>query len=214
MRSREKPFAVGLRLFKEHGGSKVLTAIFEKGGDTFYNRKRLLKELTTLEKAEESVPLPPPQAPAPAEPTPASTTPAASQAWRKKKSKEVYPEKLHPAYDRLEELYTLINHLHPQLDAMYMTNISECHKAVQKLVKAWDEIDDIYNLLQHWEDTGQVQQNKYLKEKVENRFDRDYYMRRLLNLRTYISRDKDNAKKADKVAAWKKEMVELEKLLG
>ncbi len=211
LNSARKPYDEGLQLYAKHGGKAVLISIFTKGGASTYNRGRLHKELviigersapeeifsldsTASNKGEDSI------SPLPAQ-------------WRKAQPREVYPVELHMAYDRLHELYALINHLHPQLDALWLTNQKDCFQAKNKLVQAWDEIDEIFTILHYYDDNKSILANKYQEISTDERFDYNYRLMRRNNLRTYISRSKDDPKKLDKLKDWAKEITKLEATL-
>lgn len=201
------PYETGLQLFKQYGGSSVVFGILQKGGPTFYNRGRLMKELVELKEKLK------------AEPSPSERikthTPIDTEktTWRKAEDINAYPEVLHPAYTRMQELYALINHLHPQLDRLYLTHQGECFDSVQKILKAWKEIDEIYTLLHYYDDHKQVLPNRYTKTEKDLPYDRDAIKQRQLNLRTYISRSKGKPSKYEKVREWEAELKKLDAML-
>lgn len=132
-------YSVGLDILRAEKHNPALLSILSSG-PTFYNRKRLLQELTAL----------------------AALKPKAPEVQGKRRLPRFeYPEELHPAFDRQDALYREINLLHPQLDLLYASNVGECHKAAQAIVAAGREIDEIYRILDYWEQNSVILPNAY-----------------------------------------------------
>lgn len=203
LESNAKPYQEGVHLFVDHGGSVTLAEIFH-GGETFYNRKRLYKELTRLACQQSA----PPEVSRTEAPPPAH--PAKSQ--RSHTPKGNFPKQLHPVCERRDELYAIINQLHPQLDLLYNQDRGECYQVAKAINIAWEEMDTVYRILDYYEDHKEILPNEYtgyhtipqtLAEQI----------RRRNNLRTYIARDKSKPSKAAKVKEWREELEVLDKVL-
>lgn len=205
----DRDYDAGLAIFAKLQPSNPVLSILNKGANA-YNTFRLTKELTAASQKT------PPLAPT-AEPTAAKKHATAQllnptpQNYRK--SRDQYPEELHAAYDRQNELYNVVNHIHPRLDTLYNTNIKECFSATKKLLAAWAEIDSIYVLLDYFSEHGVILNHKYESNPDDTWVSREELLKERNNLRTYISRSKNLPSKKDKVDAWQKRIKEIDLLL-
>lgn len=198
----------GLQLLESHGGRPVLIRLLRK--ETTYNRKRLRRELGQLAEKQSST-SPPSPARGPKE-IPDYRKPVKPEKYSIG-STERFPERLQPAITRLRELYNIINHLHPLLDQLWMTDRKECHQSVQALIKAWDELEEIYRLLNYYDENGEVLPSRYTGKMNYISHDRSELLKRRNNLRTYISRYKSKPSQADKLREYKEELSLINKAL-
>lgn len=194
----------GLALLKSYGASAILLDVLG-AGDTFYNRTRLVKELTS--KAPQPV-------------ATQATQPVGTPVKKLEKSKRTpktygrkhisyYPAELHQAFKRQDELYKEVNYLHPQLEVLHQLDQGKCAKAAKAIVKAWREINAIYRLLDYWDENKVILPNKYQKQDLPVLTDGAAIMKRIQALRVYISRNKNNVARSGEVVAWKNELEEL-----
>jgi hypothetical protein len=198
----DRDYGTGLQLLEQNGGSSSLLTILAK--ETTYNRKRVARELLKIADQE---PVAPPDKPKP--------QPALSQrAENKSISTSQWPEPLHPAVERLQNLYQLVNHLHPQMDSTYNINRKQAFEIKCKVQDSWQEINEIWRLLNYFSDHKVVLPNIYNPDERHLPFDRAQLVKRRNNLRTYLSRDKHKVGKAEKVKAWQEELNEINTKLG
>lgn len=194
----------GLALLQKHGASAVLLSVLG-AGDTFYNRIRLVKELTKLAPRPVVTQATQPAGTKVKPPQKAKDTPKSYG----RKAKSYYPVALHQAFERQDELYRQVNHLHPQLEVLHELDQGKCTTACKAIVKAWQEINAIYRLLDYWDENKVILPHKYQKQEVPVLTDRAAIMKRIQALRVYISRNKNNVARDADVVAWKNEMEEL-----
>lgn len=202
--SNPQDYDTGLALLKKAGASAVLLQVLS-AGDTFYNRQRLVKELTF-------------KAPRPV--TPQAAQPGGTATKRTKKAKDTpknygrkhknyYPAALHYAFSKQDELYREVNHLHPQLEVLHELDQGKCTLACKAIVYAWREINAIYRLLDYWDENKVILPNKYQKKELPVLTDGAEIMKRIQALRVYISRNKNSVTRSADVDAWKNELAGL-----
>lgn len=207
LNARDPSHSEGLKLLESYGGRAVLVRILRS--ETRYNRKRLRRELTEL----------------------AQRQPQAAESGRRPKefsdlhkplkpesyaigNTERFPERLQPALERLREMYKIINHLHPLLDHLWMSDRKECHQSVQALIKAWDELEEIYRLLNYYDQKGEILPSRYTGKMNYISADRSELLKRRNNLRTYISRYKSKPSQAEKLKGYEEELHQINKALN
>jgi|GEM_PF-2535573 len=206
----ERDYGEGLELLKKAGVSNALYGILSKG-PSFYNRTRLAKELSnSLTKK-------------PSNSKKASSSLAKSLDRNAVKSIEPgspanetkhEPLALAPYYKILKEQYSIVNHFHPLLDATYNLDRKRSFEIKLALQDAWNEIEGLYRIIHYYQEHGQILPNKYLGGENNLDLDPKSLIKRRNNLRSYISRHKDNPRKAVKVEAWRAELVKLEALIN
>lgn len=198
----DRDYATGLQLLKQNGGRNSLLTILAK--ETTYNRNRLARELL---KIANRVPVAAPKAPKP-------QSAKKSSAVKPTISAVDWPKELHPAVERLQKLYQLVNHNHPLLDHFYNISRKKAFDIKNLIVDCWQEIEEIWRILNYYRDHKVILPNKYNPDERHLPYDRARLMKRRFNLRTYISRDTKNPAKADKVKEWRKELQAIEKKLA
>ena len=198
----DRDYATGLNLLKQNGGRVALLNILAK--ETTYNRRRLARELLKIaEHAPDSAADEKPQ------PKPALKPSAVKPTLKTTE----YPEPLHPALERMQGLYQLVNHWHPLMDHFYNIDRKKAFDVKCKVQKTWQEIEEIWRILNYYKDHNVILPNKYNPDEKQLPYDRAQLMKRRNNLRTYISRDVRNPAKADKLHEWRKELDTIEKQL-
>lgn len=120
-----------------------------------------------------------------------------------------FPIKLQPAVNRIKELYAQVNYLHPLLDTIYNQDRKRCFDSVIALLHAWTEIDGIWRLIDYFDKHNVVLPNKYAPQDSHLPIDRAELMRLRSNLRSNISKHKNNPKKQTKIASWKSELNQI-----
>jgi len=199
----KKDYNTGLALLEKKGASRVLLTVLG-AGDTYYNRNRLITELTKL---------------APQAVSPQATKPLGTSINQAKKSSvkktygrkhiSYYPAELHPAFNRQDELYRQVNHLHPQLENLHQLDQGRCTAACKAIVKAWREINSIYRLLDYWDENRVVLPNNYTRPVKKVLTDPVAIMKRVNALRVNISRNKNRDDRMEEIKAWRIELDEL-----
>jgi len=197
----DRDYATGLQLLQQNGGRASLLQILAK--ETTYNRNRLVRELHKVaERGPDSPPAKPQAKPAR---TPSAVKPNLQTGnW---------PEELHPAVQRLQQLYQLVNHYHPQMDQLYNINRKQAFEVKCAVQDSWEEINEIWRILNYYRDHKVMLPNRYNPNEKHLPYDRARLMKRRNTLRTYLSRDKNNPAKADKVMEWQKELDLVQKKL-
>ena len=193
-------YSHGLLLLKTGDPSSVLISILEKGPTT-YNRKRLRLELEKIASSSSK--------------KTSSHSPSRSPKQIGRLSKDSYPPELHPAYDRQNQLYSIVNHLQPQLELLYVNDVSQCHQAVQEIIAAWKEIDKIYELLDYWSEHKTILPNRYFVQ--DDQFqstDIKEWIREKERLYKYIQRNKDNPHKAAEVASRRRQLAKVKSYIA
>jgi hypothetical protein len=209
-----RDYLEGLKLFKQYLPGKAVLLQVLGSGDTFYNRGRLVRELTDLLP---DAPLAAPAASqkgqtpakAPALPAPASSSTQKNKIAYGRLKLADYPPELHAAFGRQDELYRTVNHLHSQLELLHEIDQGRCTEACKVIVKCWREINSIYRILDYWTENRVILPNKYRPVDVPVLTDKVAMMKRMNALRVYISRNKNNLERSSEVAAWKVELEEL-----
>lgn len=194
----DRDYTTGLNLLRKECDNKTLLAVLSSG-ETRYNKKRLLRELNAYRSKPEEAPV-----------FTAAPRKEIKEVGIGRPAIEAFPPALHPAFKRQDKLYALVNHLHPQLDTLYKYNQGECKNAVNALVDAWAEIDAIYRILDYYTKHGTILNNKYMPAPEAEPMSFAQVVKRVRNLRTYISKYKNNVKRQLEVKAWRKELAELE----
>jgi hypothetical protein len=204
-------YTLGLSLLKKHAPHKVVLLQVLGSGDTFYNRGRLLQELTDLS------PTPTVLASHTQRAAPASTSTLKKAVDTPVKygrlKKEDYPQQLWPAFTRQNELYKAVNHLHSQLELLHEIDQGRCTDACQAIVSHWREINAIYRVLDYWVENKVILSNKYQPKAEIEITDRAAMVRRINSLRVRISQNKKKVGKEPELAAWRKEIEELKVLI-
>jgi hypothetical protein len=196
-----------MQLLRENGGSLALLSILAK--ETTYNRNRLARELL---KIADQVPVSSPPQKFATSVSPKK--PAPRQRANPTIKSEDWPPPLKPAVERLQNLYQLVNHYHPQMDQLYNINRKQAFDVKCKVQDSWQEISEIWRILNYWTDNKVVLPNKYNPDEKHLPYDRARLMKQRNNLRTYISRSAKDPAKADKVKEWRLELLLIEKKLG
>jgi hypothetical protein len=195
----------GLKILREHSTDAVLLSVLSSG-ETFYNKTRLAKELQALKPAR-IVPLPEAKTPKKFKADGTPTT------YGRLKMSD-YPEALHAAFIRQNELYKMVGYNHNRLGLLHELDQGKCAAACKAIIEGWREINSIYRLLDYWAENKVILPNKWTPaEKIEPK-DRADAMRMRNNLRCKISRYKNNPEKVAAVEGWKHEIEELELLLS
>lgn len=195
----------GLDILKKKGASQALIMVLE-AGPTAYNKKRLDRELFKI--AEQSVEPPKKQR------TPQDQLRPKEKTALKRPPKEHFPKELHAAYERQTQLYTVVNHIHPQLDYLYATHRADCHKAVRQLLAAWQEINSIYAILDYWTSFKQILPNRYQDNQDEfSTYTAKDWLRYYDKLTKRISRNAQKPEMAAEVNEWKKERLRVRRIM-
>lgn len=181
-----------------------------KKGESFYNRKRMAEEIEQISNYS-SKPIP--------------SQPAQRQESKPKESKLIdqwdseipstrIPESLAKVVQALRDNYGVVNHYHPLLDATYNLNRKKAFGIKIALQDAWSEIELCWRIINYFKAHGEVLPSKYTKASMAlESLDPTDLVKRRNNLRTYISKHRDNPQKAVKVGEWEKELQRIEALI-
>lgn len=194
-------YAQGVDLYKEHYGDDYTFRMLQRGENSF-SREKLLDKLRSAVQPRSANPV---DKPFRAKPNKQQTI-----AITTRKAKDHYPEDLHAAYQRQEELYALVNHLHPQLEALYKNSRKKCTDVAITIKKAWAEIKSIYRLLDYWSKHQVVLPNTYNGSDGYEITDPVEMKTRIYTLRTYISKSRNRPEKHADIIKWTKEMESLQ----
>lgn len=190
----------GLQLFEQHSKNTALLSLFETGPGVFTSRK-LREELVKLSDSSK--------------PAEKKYTAPVNESFKKfathvKPDIDIssLPDELKQHNIRKGELYRKAAYLHSQL--AIIPSDEERYKAAKTIIDSFNEINQIWAWLDYWHEHKKLHPDLVPAEarKVFGMSE----MKRMQNLRSYISRDANNEKKADKVAKWKVELLELEAL--
>lgn len=200
-------YNVGLALFRALSPKAPILLVLQSG-ETTYNTIRLKRELEQLARAKSEISKPVPTA-----------SPVSVPAFKQKNlgihlKKGAYPPQLHPAYDRLMDLYAMVDVLHPRLELLWNGNRKQCIESVRAIVDAWNEIKGIYRILDYWTENKRILPNDYEEKPNTIPATVEDLIRRRNNLRTYISKHKKSPSKTIEVNAWKEELAAIDAKLN
>lgn len=199
--SSGRNYAQGVDLYKEHYGEDYTYRMLRRGENSF-SRDKLLDKLKSAIKSYSATFVDRPSRAKPKQTQPIAIT--------TRKAKDHYPEELHAAYQRQEELYALVNHLHPQLETLYKKSRKKCTDVAITIKKSWAEIKSIYRLLDYWSKHQVVLPNTYNGSDNHEITDPVEMKTRIYTLRTYISKSRNRPEKHADVIKWTKEMEMLQ----
>lgn len=167
-------------------------------GPTAYNCIRLEKELAKINTV------------LPEERKSAENVKLIKKSNKKSHPKEFFPKELHAAWERKSSLYGFVNQSHSKLEWLWDKDQEKVSDLVHELTNAWSEIKSIYRLLDYWEENQVVLENKYSGESLNAITDKADLKQRMMNLRSYVSKNKKKPEKAIQVQKWKDEIAQIE----
>lgn len=187
----ERNYQSGLELYLAHGTNGFLKKILSTGEST-YNLEKLTSEIEALA----------------ADPKPKSNAPqAASPSFSGK-----YPPEVQALVDRRVQLFKESSHLHGKLQPA--KDQEERHQLATTILDNFDCIDALWDQITYFDEHGVLPPDFNSIPTSGYETDPARMRTRLTTVRTYISRDKDNPKKAEKVTAWRQELAHYERELG
>ena len=197
----DREYQKGLEILKEAKASSIILKLLAKG-KSFYNNRLLIKELEKLAEKDKPKPLPKYQTEKP-------LAPKISIA-----SNDVPPE-IVEIKKALQEQYAIVNHFHPLMDAYYNRDRKKSFEVKIAIQKAWEEIEELWRIVNYWKENKVLLPNKYSKDPApQEELSKVDLLKRRNNIRTYISRHKDNPKKTLKIKEWNKELRDIELKIG
>lgn len=191
-----KPYAKGVAIYEQLGGNETLKKLFAQK-ETAFNKRSLEAELAMLLHRPNKQLLDTANF---KQHTPTVHTPIDISAL---------PEVLQKQNVRKGELYIQATRLHEQLT--HLSTDQERFDCAKKILDNFEEIKVI------WADLDYFQANKQLPEKYIPKtvsMDTTFTiadMERLRNLRTYLSKHKNNPKRQQDIKHWQIEVAQLEK---
>lgn len=202
--SSSRDYQKGLDILER---AKINSAIFRmlKKGESFYNCKRMAQEIQNLKEAPLKI-IKKPSEEKPVVPK--------QQQWDSIIPNEKLPNSLSKVVKALRDQYAMVNHFHPLLDATYNLDKKKAFKIKLALQDAWEEIELCWRIINYWKAHNEVLPSKYTKSSIAmETLDPTDLIKRRNNLRTYISKHKENPRKAVKVGEWEKELQRIEALI-
>ena len=187
----------GVILYNEFGTSTFLKKLFAQGEST-YTRERLRTELIVIDQ-ERSKQVQPPVAPVQS---------VAAQTPPKPFNTSHYPEPLQKLVARKGELYKKCCYLHSQLEKMGTDK--ERLSAASIITNGFEEINQIWAQLDHFDEHKVMMSvNGY----DHSRMSIYELHKRLGNLRTYISKQKNGKQDAVKLKKYEEEQAAILQIL-
>lgn len=187
-------FSSGLALLTAHPDARpAVLGLLQRAGTGTFTAAKLVEEITRLADDAGDVPLvamPPAAAPAPLA------------------LGDVPPEVQELVRERVQ-CKKEADRLHSQL-LLYATD-EERYQAALEIKRLYQRNDEIWSILQYREKYGHLPP---VVEHVTSAADPAAQRKRLTTLRANISRDRNKPHKAEKVAAWRAEVADLERMLG
>jgi hypothetical protein len=193
----EKDYDTGIKVLEEAKSSSFLINLLKKG-KSFYNCRLLEKEIKAVSEKGK----PKPKAPNP-------------KVVQTNLSNSQIPPQLATIKADLEKQYAIVNHLHPLMDAYYNTDRKKSFDTKVAIQKAWKEIEEIWRIINYYKANGVLLPSKYSKDAAPmDEKDKVELVKRRNNVRTYISKHRNNPKKIRQLADWKKELEDIELKIG
>lgn len=194
----------GVQLYQKYGRNFNLMRVFLRGEDE-YNREKLLYELDIIKHQADQLPI--------SIGKQVNIVEAASNAAAKmpeydrtKLIVEEKPDKYNELHKRWRAAFKLASHLH-QTKLVMDIHKNERAAATAKIMELFEnEISPCWDMIDYFDKNGHFPEN--LKEKKEYSTPAEMLKRRN-NLRTYITKFKDDVKKMAQVEAWTMELKEL-----
>tara|TARA_R110002096_G_scaffold129211_7_gene277922 strand:+ start:3837 stop:4466 length:630 start_codon:yes stop_codon:yes gene_type:complete len=195
----EKDYDTGIKVLEEAKSSSFILNLLKKG-KSFYNCRLLEKEIKAI--SEKHKPKAKVKAPAPKVVQTDLTT-------------SEIPPQLATIKTELQKQYAIVNHLHPLMDAYYNTDRKKSFETKIAIQKAWKEIEELWRIINYYKANGVLLPSKYSKDAapMEEKTKVELVKRRN-NVRTYISKHRNNPKKIRQVADWEKELEDIELKIG
>jgi len=198
-------YETGLKLLEDNGGAPFLLMMLREGV-TAYNKKRLIEELREISRAV-------PDAPVPSEQK-ANRVIATDEEYRK------MPEDVQTLVDRVKHLYKengqRIGVLQGHKEKLKKLNFGDAEEYIRVnktgvlvniILDADDEIRSLLDRIDEYKSTGTLRVPKAMPQMTYNEA-----MDELRRLRSQISKQKHNAKRAAEVEGWRKRAGELERI--
>lgn len=208
--SSPKDYQAGLDILERANINSAILRMLQKG-DSFYNRKRMEKEMQAIKERNIK---PPASNSKPKEGKKTKADPPNSEQWESSLPTGTLPESLSRVMNALRENYAVVNHFHPLLDITYDLDRKKAFEIKLALQSAWEEIELCWRIINYWKANNEVLPSKYTKSTLTvDISDPAELIKRRNNLRSYISRHQHNPKKAVKVGEWQRELKRIEALI-
>ena len=197
----DKDYEKGLLLLQEAGTTEVIIKLLAKG-KSYYNCRLMAKEVQKV--ADKNKPKPKPKFE-----TENLVAPKADL------SSSLIPPEIPQIKQALQEQYAIVNHFHPLMDAFYNVDRKKSFDVKISIQNAWKEIEELWRIVNYWKENKVLLPNKWTKDQApQEELDKVGSMKSLYNLRSYISRHRNNPKKVLKLKQWKKELKDIELKIG
>jgi hypothetical protein len=206
-------FKTGLELYKKYSTRPRHVKLIENRGDIGYNRADLIYELSKLQGVDET-----------SVPAPIISIPPTPAAEKKEENRAELKIETHPVVKAIEQTKTVVSQvLNEQVEALRkkaydlkneaafiksqifkMESKEERCAAAHKVLDMMDKVRSIWDKIDYHKEHGHFPE-VITPAPAALPDDPFALSKRLYNLRTYISRNKN----PEKIAAWKKEMEEI-----
>lgn len=212
----ERNYQKGVQLFKQYGSSKVLADLFASSQNT-YTEKKLLQEMQKLNACNEAQAVPV----AANQPKKRKKDLLRLSAFKQKQENTFQPVDLTNAPKALQNLDKRRRQLFQQaaeikaaLDAGQFTTSAERYQAVKTIDENFyghRGIQQIWKRIDFWKNHGRF--IPFHANKPKQPVNRTDLHKRLITVRTYLSRYRDKPEKAHLFEQYTKELLDLEQKL-